>query len=118
MYDLELKFKDYSRIHVKSVHFVDGEDNGLLNLTKNYPHMMIDELFGNSPGLSERSKTEIKSMVCSKTTVWMAISNSYNGIGNEMSERPDEGIKKMFPLFQVAEMKTPLRSPRHTYLQP
>ena len=94
VYDLELKFRNYARIHVKSVHFIDGEDNGLLNLTKNYSHVMVDELFDNSHRLSEVSKSEIKSMVGSKTTVWMAISNSYKNIGNEMSERPEEGIKE------------------------
>ena len=117
VYDLELKFKDYPRIHVKPVHFIDGQDNGLVKLTKRYSHIMVDELFDNSGNLSERSQTEIKSMVCSKTTVWIATSNSYTGIGPKISERPDEDIKNMFPLFEVAEMKTPLRSPRKVVQQ-
>ena len=117
VHDLELKFKDYPRIHVKPVHFVDGQDNGLVKLTKRYSHIMVDELFDNVVLLSERSQTEIKRMVSSKTTVWMAISNSYLGSGVKMSERPDEDIKKMFPSFEVAKMKTPLRSPRKVVQQ-
>ena len=112
VFDLELKFKDYSRIHVKPIHFIDDQDNGLIELTKRFSHIMVDEMFDNYANLSKRSQEEIINMTADKSTVWIAISNMHIGIATKSSENPHSDIGRFFPKFEIAEIKTPLRSPR------
>ena len=110
VYDLEMKFKDYGRVHVKPVYFVNGENNSLLEMTEKYSHVMIDEMFDNFANLTEVSQNEIRNIVSNKTTVWLAISSSYIGIGANVSDDPSSEYKNYFPNFEVVQMKTPLRS--------
>ena len=116
VFDLELKFKDYSRIHVKPIHFIDDQDIGLMELTKRYSHVMVDEMFDNYANLSKRSQEEVINMTADKSTVWIAISNMHIGIATKSSENPHSDIGRFFPKFEIAEIKTPLRSPRQNVL--
>ena len=117
VYDLEIKFRDHTRVHVKPVYFVDGKNNSLLEMTKRYKHVMIDEMFDNFSNLTESSQNEIRNIVNDKTklTVWLAISSSYMGIGANVSDDPPSEFKAYFPTFEIVEMKTPLRSTRQIF---
>ena len=51
---------DYTNITVKTVFFIDGEDNNLMELTQDCKHIFVDEMFADIDQLSLESQNELK----------------------------------------------------------
>ena len=64
--NMEDHFKQYSRITLRQIFFKDGEDNKLMETTKKFDHIMIDEFFDDFDKLSKRSQREFKRAVKGK----------------------------------------------------
>ena len=79
-------------------------------------HIMMDEFFEDFDSFQEETKAEVRNFIKGKTTVWIAMCNSYyyNKLPAEVDdkEKLEEFLKNSFPPgFQVAKMDKPLRSP-------
>ena len=77
-------------------------------------HVMIDEFFGDFDSFTEGTQEEFRKFISDKTTVWMALSNSYFGNTKKLPTNVDieAHLKSKFPPgFEVAKMDKPLRSP-------
>ena len=78
---------------------------------------MMDEFFGDFHSFQEETKAEVRNFIKEKTTVWIAMCNSYNPQTRlpaevDDKEKLEEFLKRSFPPgFQVAKMDKPLRSP-------
>ena len=78
---------------------------------------MMDEFFGDFHSFQEETKAEVRNFIKEKTTVWIAMCNSYDGQKRlpaevDDKEKLEEFLKNSFPPgFQVAKMDKPLRSP-------
>ena len=110
--DLEEKLKAYSNITVKTVFFVDGQDNNLMEITNDCEHIFIDEMFADIESLTPKSQDELKQLFSAKETVWVAMSNFYYASKLGGSVDLEQWVKAKYPEgFQVAKMNTPLRMP-------
>ena len=109
--DLEEKFKNYSNVNVKDISYIDGKINNLMELTKGYQHLMIDEFFDDFHKLKGENQAEVRYLIQSKDIVWMALSNFYYGEALDGPDNMDQLFKGWFPdmNFKMAEMKMPLR---------
>merc|ERR1719464_2401297 len=115
--DLEEKFKNHPQIKVQMVLFSDGKSDNLKDINLDgITHVMMDEFFGDFHSFQEETKAEVRNFIKEKTTVWIAMCNSYyqNELPAEVDdkEKLEEFLKRSFPHgFQVAKMDKPLRSP-------
>ena len=111
--DMEEKLKDYPNITVKTVFFIDGEDNNLMELTQDCKHIFVDEMFADIEALKPKSQDELRELFSSKETVWVAMSNSYYYASRlDGSVDLEAWAKSKLPDdFQVVRMDTPLRMP-------
>ena len=110
--DMEEKLKDYPNITVKTVFFIDGEDNNLMELTRDCKHIFVDEMFADIEALEPESQDELRELFSSKETVWVALSNTYYTSKLDGSVDLEEWAKSKLPDdFQVVRMDTPLRMP-------
>ena len=110
--DMEEKLKDYPNITVKTVFFIDGEDNNLMELTQDCRHIFVDEMLDDIEELEPESQDELRELLSSKETVWVAMSNSYYGSKLDGSVDLEAwAISKLPDDFQVVRMNTPLRMP-------
>ena len=74
---MEEKLKNYPNIKVQTVFFIDGEDNNLMEISKGYKHIFVDEMFADIDRLMPKSKDELNRFFSYKETVWVAMSNIY-----------------------------------------
>ena len=110
--DMEEKLKDYPNITVKTVFFIDGEDNNLMELTRDCQHIFVDEMFADIEALKPKSQDELRELFSSKETVWVAMSNYYYDSRLDGSVDLEAWAKSKLPDdFQVVRMDTPLRMP-------
>merc|ERR1740129_1162116 len=110
--DMEEKMKDYPNITVKTVSFIDGEDNNLMELTQDCKHIFVDEMFSDIEALEPESQDELRELFSSKETVWVAMSNTYYNSRLDGSVDLETWAKSKLPDdFQVVRMDTPLRMP-------
>ena len=110
--DMEEKLKDYPNITVKTVFFIDGEDNNLMELTQDCKHIFVDEMFADIEALKPKSQDELRELFSSKETVWVAMSNAYYDSRLDGSVDLEAWAKSKLPDdFQVVRMDTPLRMP-------
>ena len=110
--DMEEKLKDYPNITVKTVFFIDGEDNNLMELTQDCNHIFVDEMFADIEALKPKSQDELRELFSSKETVWVAMSNYYHDSRLDGSVDLEAWAKSKLPDdFQVVRMNTPLRMP-------
>ena len=110
--DMEEKLKDYPNITVKTVFFIDGEDNNLMELTQDCKHIFVDEMFADIEELEPESQDELRELFSSKETVWVAMSNTYYDSRLDGSVDLEAWAKSKLPDdFQVVRMDTPLRMP-------
>ena len=78
---------------------------------------MMDEFFGDFHSFQEKTKAEVRNFIKEKTTVWIAMCNSFDATKMlpaevDDKEKLEEFLKTSFPPgFQVAKMDKPLRSP-------
>ena len=97
--DLELKFLGYEDyIKVETVFFKDGEDNKLKEVGNGYDHVMCDEMFGDIKMLTSKSQRELKDFFSSKESVWMALSNTYNGDSTIDGSVPFSSLMNLYTL--------------------
>jgi hypothetical protein len=70
---------------------VDGKKENLkdINLDET-KHIMMDEFFGDFSSFKEETKAEVRNFIKEKATVWMALSNVYNGTKRLPAEVDDE----------------------------
>ena len=110
--DMEEKLKDYPNITVKTIFFIDGDDNNLMKLTSDCKHIFVDEMFADIEALEPESQEELRKLFSSKETVWVAMSNFYYRSRLDGSVDLEAWAKSKLPDdFQVVRMDTPLRMP-------